>query len=149
MKQTLYLTNLCMNKTLTENCSIALEHNKYICNFIWNKTEMLRFKLLLKVKPFWNMSWIPSFWRIWAHTRFQFFVRNHNIAIQKNTKFGTFTKCRKWIIDALLYLIDISFVWFPFSKCINSFVCYYRLRYVSKLSRQLVFKIQYKQIKWS
>ena len=41
-----------LNKILVENSSYCLEpFNKYIYYFIGNKTEMLRYELLLKVKP--------------------------------------------------------------------------------------------------
>ena len=85
----------------------------YIYNFIWNKTELLRFKLLLKRKPVLEQVANLTFWRFWAQPRFKFFVRNHNIAdftIKiKKTSLETFTKCRKWIIDAFPYSINGSF----------------------------------------
>ena len=39
-------------KLLSRTVRNALEHNKYIYNCIWNKTETRRFTLLLKVNPF-------------------------------------------------------------------------------------------------
>ena len=43
--------NSCFNLILAENCSQCLGAHKYIYNLIWNITEILRFKLLLKVNP--------------------------------------------------------------------------------------------------
>ena len=54
---------------------------------------MLRFKLLLKVKPVFEQVANSNFL-----TRFRFFVRNHNIAdftITVNTKFGNIHEMSK------------------------------------------------------